>query len=117
MKSYIIKPDGSSKIAAALAKRCAFGEAGQSLVENGISQSNFSLFLACEAARQLVEKGKSDKELADVFSLLSAGNASAARQALGDCTLEFEGEKPVSVAAYWLKHGGGKATPNLSSLD
>lgn len=117
MKAYKLAPTSSSKIAAALAKRCSHGEAGEFLVENGLNQANFCLFLSLEAVRQLMEKNKSDRELADVFQLLSAGNASAARQALADCQIEFEGEKPSSVSAYWLKQGGGKTAINLSALD
>lgn len=115
-RQYILTSDGG-KIAAALAKRCAPGEIGETLIRNGLTQSSFVLFLAREALNQAA-KGKTAEQLADIFSLLSGGNASAARQALADCTLQWEGdEKKQSVGAYWQKLGGGKQAPNLSLLD
>ena len=52
-----------------------------------------------------------------MFGLISAVNASAAKQALADCTIVFEGEKPRSVSDFWGKTGGAKSLPNLSLLD
>jgi hypothetical protein len=92
------------------------GGLGESLVRNGLNQSSFALFVAKVAERH-IKAGRSADQLADVFALLSACNASAARQALGDCSLTFEGEKLQSVSAYWAKLGGGKAAPNLAMLD
>lgn len=113
--TYKLTSDGG-KIAAALVKMSQPGEAGESMVRNGMNQASFCLFLARIAAK-FIEAGKTPEQLADVFALLSGGNASAAKQALNDCTIEFEGEKPSSVGAYWGKTGEGKAAPNLSMLD
>lgn len=104
------------KIAAALVKMCQVGAVGEPLLRSGVSQDAFCIFLARVAEARL-KAGKTPEQVADAFILLSGGNASAARQALNDCTVEFEGEKPTSVGAYWLKAGGGKAAPNLSALD
>lgn len=115
-KSYSLKASGNSKIAAALAKLCANGEIGEPLVRSGVSQGAFALFLARLAAKHLAA-GKTPEQVADVFTLVSGGNASAARQALAECALEFDGEKAQSVSAFWLKSGGIAAAPNLSILD
>lgn len=133
-KSYLITSNGGGKISAALAKLCAEGELGESLFRSGISQDAFCLFLARLAADRLA-KGKTPEQLADIFLLVSGANASAARQALGRCELQWEAldkdgnsildkdgdptwdVKKQSVEAYWLKASGGKAAPNLSLLD
>jgi len=115
IKNYILKAT-NGKIAQALCKRCAQGEIGESLLRSGLSQSAFVLFIAKEAMNQSA-KGKTAEQLADILTLLSAGNASAAKQALADCTIELEGEKPQSVSAFWGKNGGPKTAINLSLLD
>lgn len=104
------------KIAAALVKLCAQGSPGEPLLRSGISQDAFCLFLARIAAVRF-EVGKTTEQIAEVFVLVSGGNASAARQALNDCTVVFAGEKPQSVGNYWAKMGGGKQPPNLAALD
>lgn len=132
-KSYQLIPSGG-KISAALAKLCAQGEIGESLFRNGVSQDAFCVFLANLAADR-IEKGKTPAQLADIFLLVSGANASAARQALGRCSIKWEKvdaagesivdgkgnptweEKEQSVEAFWLKASGGKAAPNLSALD
>lgn len=125
---------GGGKISAALAKLCAQGELGESLFRFGVSQDAFCLFLARLAADRLA-RGKTEAQLADILMLVSGANASAARQALGRCSIKWEaidknGEsildekgiptwesKEQSVEAFWLKASGGKAAPNLSLLD
>ena len=117
MKSYKLETGSKGgKIAAALVKMCQVGAVGEPLVRSGMTQDGFCLFLAKLAALHLAA-GRSPEQIADVFILVSGGNASAARQALADCTLTFDGEKPTSVSAYWLKNGGGRAAPNTSILD
>lgn len=116
MKTYTIRSTGRSEIAAALCKYCAFGKPGQSLIENGCNQRSFSLFVAKVAFAYMAKKA-TEQQLADCFDLLSACNASAARQALADCALKIEGEeKEISVSSYWAKHGK-IAAPNLALLD
>lgn len=115
MKSYILKNTGSGKIAANLAAICAMGKLGQPLVENGLNQANFSLFIA-NLAVDRINAGKSAEQLAQIFDMVSATNASAARQALAGCTIEIDGEKPTSVEIYWQKAGGAKAAPSTSAL-
>lgn len=116
MKNYTIRSTGRSEIAAALCKYCAFGKPGQSLIENGCNQSAFALFIA-RVAIAYVSKKATEQQLADCFEMLSACNASAARQALQECVLKLEGEeKEISVATYWAKHGK-VAAPNLALLD
>lgn len=114
-KTYKLTSDGG-KIAAALVKMSQPGTVGETMIRNGMNQASFCLFLARIAAQFIAAK-KTPEQLADVFALLSGGNASAAKQALNDCTLEFEGEKPQSVGAYWGRNSEGKAAPNLSMLD
>lgn len=117
MKTYQLETGSKGgKIAAALVKMCQVGAVGEPLVRNGMTQDAFCLFLAKLASLHL-GAGRTPEQVADVFILVSGGNASAARQALGDCTLTFEDSKPTSVSAYWLKNGGGRAAPNTSILD
>lgn len=116
MKTYTIRSTGSGKIAAALAKYSAQGKPGQILIESGCNQSAFALFLA-RVALAYAEKGASEADLASCFELISAGNCSAARQALADCALKFEGaDKEVSVEEHW-KRNGKAAQPSLALLD
>lgn len=116
MKTYTVRSTGSGKIAAALAKYSAHGKPGQILIESGCNQSAFSLFLA-RVALAYAEKGASEADLAGCFELISAGNCSAARQALADCALKFDGEKEeISVEGYWKKNGKA-AAPSLALLD
>lgn len=114
-KSYSLKSDGG-KIAAALVKLCTPGQVGESMLRTGVNQSSFGLFLA-KLAKAHIEKGRTAEQLADVFALVSGGNASAAKQALNDCEITFEGEKPISVGAYWNRNGDAKGAPNLGLLD
>ena len=114
-KAYSLKSDGG-KIAAALVKMCQPGQVGETLVRNGLNQSSFGLFLA-KLAKAHIDKGRTPEQLADVFALVSGGNASAAKQALNDCEITFEGEKPISVGAYWNRNGEAKGAPNLAMLD
>ena len=113
--SYILESDGG-KIAAALCKLCQPGEIGEPLVRSGLVQESFNLFTARLAAKH-INAGRSPEQLADVFALVSASNASAARQALGGCSITLDGGKKQSVADYWNKSGGAVAKPNLSLLD
>lgn len=116
-KSYTLTVGNKGgKIAAALVKLCQVGAPGEPLLRSGLNQDSFCLFLA-RVAHKFAAAGKTPEQIADAFMLLSGGNASAARQALNDCTVEFEGEKPMGVGSYWLKAGGGRAAPNLSALD
>lgn len=116
-ESYTLEAGNKGgKIAAALVKLCQIGAVGEPLLRSGVSQDAFCLFLA-RVAHERFAKGKTAEQIADAFMLLSGGNASAARQALGGCTLTFEGGKPSSVEAYWLRSGSGRAAPNLSALD
>lgn len=115
-KNYTLEVNGRGKIAPALAKKCAVGEAGENLIRSGITQENFCAFLV-KIALELHAKGKSESDIAMAFSLLSGANASAAQKALAECTVKFEGEKPQSVSAYWLSIGGSKAAPNLALFD
>lgn len=121
-KSYVLKSNGG-KISAALAKLCAVGGLGESLVRNGVSQDAFCLFLARVAVSR-IEAGKTAEQLTEIFLLLSGGNSSAARQALGRCSIRFEDDPEVSpkhpeylVETYWERAGGGKAAPSLAALD
>ncbi len=116
MKTYVLKSTGNSKIAAALAKLCAQGAIGEPLVRSGVSQGSFTLFLARLAALHLAA-GKTPEQLADVLTLVSGGNASAARQALNDCEIVVDDGKAQSVGAFWGKAGTTTAAPNLSLLD
>lgn len=116
MKSYSLESNGRGKIAPALVKKCAQGQAGESLIRSGITQESFCAFLV-KIALELSEKGKTESEITQAFSLLSGANASAAQKALAECTITFDGEKPKSVAAHWLASGGASASPNLSVLD
>lgn len=116
MKSYTLRPTGSGKIAAALSKYCAPGKPGAHLIAEGCNQSAFSRFLALVAIGYIA-KGATEQDLTSAFELISAGNCSAARQALSDCALKFEGEeKEIGVGAYWAKHGK-VAAPSLALLD
>ena len=114
-KTYKLTSDGG-KIAAALVKMCQPNQPGETLIRNGLNQSSFGLFLA-KIAEAHFAKGRSPEQVADVFAMLSGTNASAANKALMEATLEFEGEKPQSVSAFWGKAGTTKGAPNLALLD
>lgn len=133
MKSYILKTDGG-KIAQALATLCAEGAIGEPLLRSGVNQASFCLFLAKLAVAHH-DAGRTAEQIADVFSLVSGGNTSAAQKALNDVSIHWElttkegesildektgeptfSEKAQSVGAYWLSQGGGKAVANLSLL-
>ena len=117
MKTYkLTTGDKAGKIAAALVQMCQVGAVGEPLIRSGVSQGAFALFLA-KLAILHAEAGRSAEQIAEVFELVSGGNASAARQALGDCTIEEEGSKPMSVTTFWNKNGGGRTAPNISILN
>lgn len=116
MKNYILESAGRGKIAPALVKKCAQGEAGENLIRSGITQESFCRFLV-KIALEMVSKGKDESTITSAFSMLSGANASAAQKALAECSITFEGEKKQSVAAYWLSIGGSKAAPDLSVFD
>ena len=131
-RSYVLKSDGG-KIAQALAQLCAEGETGEPLLRSGVNQAAFCLFLA-KLAIAHSDAGHNAEQIADVFSLVSGGNTSAAQKALNDVSIHWEitdangesvlgkdglptfEEKAQSVGAYWGKLGGGKAVANLSLL-
>lgn len=133
MKSYILKTNGKSKISSALAQLCAEGEVGESLLRNGVSQSAFCLFLARLASLHFAA-GRTAEQVAEVFSLVSGGNTSAAQKALNDVSIHWEettkdGEsildkdgnptysaKAQSVGAYWSTLSGATQVANLSLL-
>lgn len=136
MKSYILKAS-FGKIATSLAKFCAEGEIGESLLREGINQASFNLFLAKLAESRLCRavNPMPVAKLADLFSLVSGANSSAAQKALATCSIRWElvdedgasildkdgnptwEKNEQSVEAYWAKAGGGKAISNLSLLD
>ena len=124
MKTYKISPSGNSKIAAALCRFCQPGQIGESLIRNGCSQSAFALFIA-RLAHKLVDAGKTEEETAQAFELVSACNASAAKQALANCDLFAEelgsknkaGElQAVTLETYWKSLGEGRASASNLSL-
>lgn len=116
-KSYtLVVGTKGGRIAAALCKLCQIGAPGETIVRAGITQDGFCLFLA-RVAKLYLDAGKSPEQLAEVFTLVSGGNASAARQAINDLTIEFEGSKATSVGSYWNSIGGNKSAPNLAALD
>ena len=104
--SYKLIPTGG-KIAAALCKKCAEGEVGESLIRSGITQASFCAFLA-QIAIKAMEAGK-DSAIAYAFSLLSGANASAAQKALADCTIEWADGKKAKrqrlLALHRLREG------------
>ena len=121
-QSYVLS-GATGKIANALAKYCASGEMGEPLIRNGVSQGAFVLFLA-KMAKRYFDGGRSVEQVAEVLSLLSGGNASAAKQALNDLNIRFADEPAVdakhpehSVGKHWEQAGGTKSAPNLSILD
>ena len=114
MKSYSIKFQGTSKIAAALASQLAQGKAGEILIAHGFSQDTFTAFIA-NLAMRAAKANMSETALATIFKQVAACNASQARQALADITITVEGEKECSLNAFW---GTDKpaAAPDLSLL-
>ena len=126
MKSYRLEATGNSTIAASLAKLCQQGEIGEPLIIRGFSQSNFTQFIAALCAAQLA-KGKTAAQLAAVLEMVSACNASAARQAMENGISVFgtehnkkdkEGkETEVTLETLWERLGTKKAAPNLALLD
>jgi len=113
---YEIKPTGSGKIASALCQLCAPGELGETLVINGAPQAAVALF-AAKLAELHYKHGRTPEQVAEAFELLSISNASALKQALASCSLQFEGEaKARSVGIYWETMGGTKVLPSLSIL-
>lgn len=131
MKSYTLIASGRSAIQAMLLRFCAHGSPGQPLIEKGFSQSLFALCLA----HWLTKGGaKLDaNQLANALEQLSACNASAARQALEDATIDFgdilgkDGKlvlakdgKPerelIGVKEYWKKLSPTAATVDTSKL-
>lgn len=114
-QNYTLTPDGG-KATAALAKFCAQGEIGESLLRSGMNQSAFTLFVA-KLAKRAFDAGRTPEQTAEILSLVCACNASQAKQALEKCSIEWEGdEKKQSVADYWIKLGGAKGPLNLSAL-
>lgn len=125
MKTYKIEPAGSSKIEASLCAFCQPGQIGEPLVRTGCSQSQFGLFVARLARYQFVEKKNDEKAVAHLFDLISACNASAAKQALANCNLfadehcikDKEGKlQPITVETYWKSIGGSKPSTDLSKF-
>ena len=114
MKTYKINNTGKSKVAASLAVQLEHGKAGQILVEAGFSQDTFCAFLA-EFAIRAIKAGHDKSKLTTAFQMLAAGNASQARQACADLTIEIDG-KTQSLGAYWGKADNGGAKPDLSLL-
>ena len=51
-----------------------------------------------------------------LLTVLQAANSSAAKQALAEASLEFDGDKPMSVGAYWAKRPGSAPSLDLSAL-
>lgn len=116
MKSYKCSYTGKSKISASLVTQFAPTKAGNFLVENGFDQGNFETFLADFACRAIAA-GHDQAKLARAFHQMSAGNASAARQAIADIQIEVEGEKPQSMGAFWGKDPKGGKPLDMSALD
>ena len=138
-RSYRLIPSGSSKISAALARKCQQGEIGESLFRSGISQASFCLFLVRFAQELLspnaVRPAKTPEQATNSFLLVSGGNASAAQKALAGVAIEWEavdkaGEsildkdgqptwepKQMSVSSYWESLGDSAGAPNLADLD
>lgn len=114
MKSYTLKSTGRSEIATAYANQMAEGKSGEILIRNGFNQSNFVVFMARLALRA-VAAGYDEAKLIIVLRQVACGNASQARQACADITIEFEGEKPQSLGKLWGT-GDSKALPDLSAL-
>lgn len=141
--SYTIKCNSRSEVAQALASQLEKGKAGDLLIVDGWSQRNFARFLATFAVRA-VAAGFDAEKLYRAFTMLAAGNASQASQALEDsfiCTeiskkeaeelkakghataalvLEEKGlfYKKDSLGAFWGLGKGSKGTkPDLSILE
>ncbi len=125
MKTYKIEPAGSSKIEATLCAFCQPGQLGETLVRNGCNQSQFALFIANLAVYQIVQKKNDAKNLAQLFDLISACNASAAKQALGNCNIYAEeicakdkagNLQPMTLETYWKSIGQAKPATDLSKF-
>lgn len=114
MKTYSIKNNGKSKVAASLATQLEPGRAGEILIRNGFSQDSFCAFLA-DFATRAVAAGHSKPQLATAFSMLAAGNASQARQACSDISISVDGGKEMSLSSFWGKTETG-AKPDLTLL-
>jgi len=114
MKNYTIKNAGNSKVAAALANQLLPGKAGELLIHKGFSQDSFCEFLA-ELSLRAATAGFDRAKLTTILKQVAAGNASQARQALGDCIIVREGEKEISLNSFWGKTEG-VAKADLSLL-
>lgn len=126
MKTYTLVPSGRSEIAATLARFCAPGKFGAPLIEKGFSQALFAHAIAGWAKAAV--PSLSVAEIATALESLSACNASAARQALESCALDFgpvlgkdgkpDGEKreQLGVKAHWAKLSPTSAPVDTSKL-
>lgn len=113
MKYTISSPASvRSALAQAYVGLLADGKAGDLLVKNGFSQSNFATFLARYASRAIAAK-HTPEQLAETFRAIGAGNASQVRQALADLVIIIDDGKPQSLSAYW---GTGDAKPDTSKI-
>lgn len=113
MKSYTIKNNSKSKVAANLAVMLEAGKAGEILIRDGFSQDSFCAFLA-DFALRAAKAGHDRAKLTTAFQMLAAGNASQARQALADVVIVIDG-KEQSLGAYWQKNSSA-TPPDLSLL-
>lgn len=100
MKTYKCSYTGPSKVATALVSQLAQDKAGHVLIESGFSQDNFVLFLT-RLTMRAIAAGYDEVKLSTLLRQMAAGNASQARQALADVTIEVEGSKPCSLGKFW----------------
>lgn len=117
MKSYVLSCTDKSKVAQAFVRFGTPGGLAEPLIRNGWSQAAFTVFLAQLAHFQLCDRKVDATTLAVVFSLVQAGNSSAAKQAVEKLSIRFDGdEKSQSVGAYWAKSGHSAPAADLSIL-
>ncbi len=115
MKSYILKNNTNSKLAARYQKLCEQGKIGEVLITHGCGQTAFASF-AAEVMQKAIESGMDKDTLSALFNDLALGNASQVRSAIASLEMFIDGsEKPTSVSSFWGKQGGAK--PIVNNLD
>lgn len=114
MKTYKIIPKGG-KVAASLTMRCQPGKVGEHFLRNGGTQELFNDMIG-KMAYAYAEKKIPLEKLVEDMQAIGGGNASQARQAIGDCVLEPDDNSDVAhsaaggkwLATFKVKSGEGK---------